>query len=403
MHLFIYSSIYLFIYLCIYLFIYLYLCQVWSSIFMKHNDSKMFCLTGSGVNKVFVKEHDDAVLPCSLSTRENLVGMLFDWRKNGQKDGQKEVFLYDAGNHYNNGRQGQDKQFKGRVSHFQGQLMNGNASIKIQNAKMADSGIYSCDFPKLQPGQTFSIELVLVSGALIDMAKHLGNLSYNIWSKMKQKVSYSPVVLDPNTAHSDLFLSTDLTSVCCVDGQKLPRNPERFNSVISVLGSEGFDSGTHSWDVVVGASPAWILGVAAESFQRNKDVGSQSGLWRILYYKGEYTACSRPDPDTVLPVKKKLQRIRVHLDWSKGELSFSDPDTDTHLHTFKHTFTEKLFPYFNTNKPYLLEISPRRNPLSVTVNHHHTFDFNNQQEVTVLLHLYLSECALKYFGFGVFL
>ncbi|XP_030276808.1 butyrophilin subfamily 2 member A2-like isoform X1 [Sparus aurata] len=116
---------------------------------------------GSGVNKVFVKEHDDAVLPCSLSTRENLVGMLFDWRKNGQKDGQKEVFLYDAGNHYNNGRQGQDKQFKGRVSHFQGQLMNGNASIKIQNAKMADSGIYSCDFPKLQPGQTFSIELVV--------------------------------------------------------------------------------------------------------------------------------------------------------------------------------------------------------------------------------------------------
>uniref|UniRef100_A0A671UL58 Ig-like domain-containing protein n=1 Tax=Sparus aurata TaxID=8175 RepID=A0A671UL58_SPAAU len=115
---------------------------------------------GSGV-KVFVKEHDDAVLPCSLSTGENLVGMLFDWRKNGQKDGQKEVFLYDAGNHYNNGRQGQDKQFKGRVSHFQGQLMNGDASIRIQNTKMADSGIYSCDFPKLQPRQTFSIELVV--------------------------------------------------------------------------------------------------------------------------------------------------------------------------------------------------------------------------------------------------
>ena len=200
----------------------------------------------------------------------------------------------------------------------------------------------------------------LVSGALIDEAKHLGNLSYNIWNKMKETVSYTPVVLDPNTANPDLFISRDLTSVCCVEAQKRPKNPERFNSVISVLGSEGFDSGTHSWDVEVGDSPAWILGVAAESFQRNKDVGSQSGLWRILFYKGEYTACSRPDPDTVLPVKKKLQKIRVHLDWDKGELSFSDPDSNTHLHTFTHTFTEKLFPYFNTNKPYLLEISPRR-------------------------------------------
>ncbi|KAM8756457.1 hemicentin-1-like [Acanthopagrus schlegelii] len=109
--------------------------------------------------RVVVEEDSDAVLPCLISTEEDLSGKYFVWRKDGQK--KKEVFMYDAGVHYNNGRQGQDDQFKGRVSHFQDQLQNGNASIKITRTKMADSGNYSCDFPRHQPRQTSIIELVV--------------------------------------------------------------------------------------------------------------------------------------------------------------------------------------------------------------------------------------------------
>ncbi|XP_031440869.1 zinc-binding protein A33-like [Clupea harengus] len=196
-----------------------------------------------------------------------------------------------------------------------------------------------------------------VSGALINVAKHLGNLKFRVWEKMQEIVQYTPVTLDPNTAAVSLILSDDLTSVRFGDGrQQLPDNPERFDEYASVLGSEGFYSGTHCWDVEVGENTWWGVGVMAESVQRKGTFTPMRGRWYVYYYDGKYGAVSQPQHHTLLTVKQKLQRIRVQLDWDRGELSFSDPDNNTHLHTLTHTFTERLFPYFDTG----CKLSPLR-------------------------------------------
>ncbi|XP_053181452.1 zinc-binding protein A33-like [Scomber japonicus] len=186
----------------------------------------------------------------------------------------------------------------------------------------------------------------LVSGALIDEAKHLGNLSFRVWEKMKEKVHFSPVILDPNTAHPRLHLSDDLTSVRKGDTKKqLPDNPERHINYCNVLGSEGFSSGKHSWEVEVGDHPGWFVGLAKESADRKRQCSASpdSGIWCLEYRRGKYTDGS----GKTVSKKKSLQKIRVKLNYERGEVSFYNPEDKTHIYTHRDTFTEKLFPYFS--------------------------------------------------------
>ena len=177
-------------------------------------------------------------------------------------------------------------------------------------------------------------------------------------------VPSAPVTLDPNTAHPKLSLSEDLTRVRRSDErQQVPHNPERFHRWLGVLGSEGFSSGRHCWDVEVGGE-GWVVGVVKESFSRKGvvDLSPAGGMWGIGLCDGEYEALT--SPPTALTVQRKLQRVRVQLDWDRGEVSFSDPRDNTPLYTFKHSFTERMFPFFSS---YALGTSLQICPLEVSV------------------------------------
>ncbi|XP_077073798.1 zinc-binding protein A33-like isoform X2 [Siphateles boraxobius] len=180
----------------------------------------------------------------------------------------------------------------------------------------------------------------MASGALIHVPRYLGNLPFRVWKKMQDIVQNTPVILDPNTADSRLVLSDDLTSVRnSGNKQTLPDNPERFNCYLCVLGSEGFNSGTHCWDVEVKESELWIIGVTTASNQRKGLGFFNTDVWSVEYQYGR-------SPGSGFHVEQKLDRVRVNLDYNGGTVSFSDPVTNTHLHTFTTTFTHTLFPFF---------------------------------------------------------
>ncbi|XP_048049124.1 zinc-binding protein A33-like [Megalobrama amblycephala] len=185
----------------------------------------------------------------------------------------------------------------------------------------------------------------MASGALIHVSRYLGNLQFRVWKKMQDIVQNTPVILDPNTAHPRLILSDDLTSVRWRENKHpLPDNPERFNDYYCVLGSDGFNSGTHCWDVEVTESLSWSLGVTTASNQRKGQV-FYTDVWSVQY--DQYELYERPG----FHVKQYLDRVRVDLDYERGTVSFSDPVTNTHLHTFTTTFTDTLFPFFDSFSP----------------------------------------------------
>lgn len=198
------------------------------------------------------------------------------------------------------------------------------------------------------------------SRSQVDVAKHLGNLGFNIWNKMKELVSYTPVVLDPNTASSFLVISDDLSSVHHVESGAVsawvPDNPERFNYHATVLGSEGFNSGVQSWEVDVQNDANWAIGVNLETVPRKENI--VRGYWEIWFRNGKYIAYAPSLVEKVLTLKQPPQRIRVELDWDRGKVSFTDSQTGSHIYTFTHTFDAKVFPFINTVNPNNIKISP---------------------------------------------
>ena len=105
---------------------------------LRHLLHQLCFLAGADITEVFTREGDDAILPCALDSPVDLTDEAFDLKK-----GKQEVFFYIQGKDYNDGREGQDPQFVGRVRLLQGGLQAGDASVVLSSVTQADSGVYN--------------------------------------------------------------------------------------------------------------------------------------------------------------------------------------------------------------------------------------------------------------------
>uniref|UniRef100_A0A8C4KSY8 Erythroblast membrane associated protein (Scianna blood group) n=1 Tax=Equus asinus TaxID=9793 RepID=A0A8C4KSY8_EQUAS len=239
----------------------------------------------------------------------------------------------------------------------------GNVSCTIRNVALDQEKTTAMVIAAPSPGSLSSSAVALavilpVLGLLIVVGICL------IWKQRRSKDALPPclaqkrwrrarlhfvaVTLEPDTAHPKLILSEDRRCVKLGDRrQPVPDNPQRFDFVVSVLGSEYFTAGCHYWEVYVGDKTKWILGVCSDSVSRKGKVTASpaNGHWLVRQSQGnEYEALT--SPQTYFRLKEPPRCVGIFLDYEAGVISFYNVTDKSHIFTFTHTFSGPLRPFF---------------------------------------------------------
>ncbi|XP_068121837.1 E3 ubiquitin/ISG15 ligase TRIM25-like [Hyperolius riggenbachi] len=156
---------------------------------------------------------------------------------------------------------------------------------------------------------------------------------------------YADILLDVTTAGNYLQVSSDRKTASRTDRiQNHPETPERFQHP-QVLSSQSFSSGRHYWDVDVGGSRNWRVGMCYPSIDRKgceSGIGWNSKSW-CLYRRGNQYSVTHDWEEIELPDKIPSDKVRIYLDYEAGQISFyALCDPIRHLQTFTATFTEPL-------------------------------------------------------------
>ncbi|XP_062457120.1 butyrophilin subfamily 3 member A1-like isoform X2 [Rhea pennata] len=303
------------------------------------------------------------MLPCSLHPRRNAANMTVRWTR-----------VADVVHHYSSGQDQYEEQglsYHGRTGLSKEGLVSGSMALHIVAVRPADEGQYVCfvqdgsDYERatltLEVAAPFYlgvfpwmvaliVTLVAWTGSLVLIAYLLKTKARQSAEWGKEAAELAHVTWDPDTAHPLLCLSADRRRVERREApQLLPQCPGRFNTERCVLGSEGFTGGRHAWVVEVAEGGHWwAVGVAARSVRRTGSFSfsPEGKIWAVGKLMGRQRVFTAPHP-TPLPLDRVPQRIQVLLDYTTGQVVFSDADSWAMIFIFPLFLParERLYPW----------------------------------------------------------
>ncbi|XP_015243986.1 PREDICTED: zinc-binding protein A33-like [Cyprinodon variegatus] len=220
------------------------------------------------------------------------------------------------------------------------------------------------EFPQLSPCVEVNVAPDFNISAF--SSKYFAPLQYVTWRKMFNSLKPGPASLtfDADTAHPSIHVSRDKTVAVECDVMTQPTsNSKRFLQCVNILAAQSFQSGRHYWEVEVGSSPKWDLGVASETVDRHARIklSPENGYWTLRLRNGEqYWAGTQPW--SRLQVASSPQRIGVYLDCDERKVAFYDADDMSLLCLFSKGPRGKVFPFFS---PCITEGRQKPHPMKL--------------------------------------
>ncbi|XP_053129659.1 probable E3 ubiquitin-protein ligase MID2 isoform X4 [Hemicordylus capensis] len=173
------------------------------------------------------------------------------------------------------------------------------------------------------------------------------------------KTNSQPFKLDPKVAHKKLKISNDgLQMEKDESSLKKSHTPERFSGTgcYGAAGNVFIDSGCHYWEVTVGSSTWYAIGIAYKSAPKNEWIGKNSSSWVFSRCNNNFVV-RHNNKEMPVDVHPQMKRLGVLLDYDNNVLSFYDPANSLHLHTFEVSFILPVCPTFTIWNKSLMVIS----------------------------------------------